>query len=217
MLNRAEGWGVLPRGQNPARWVKPFREYRRQRFLNEDELRRLSDTLRRFERSGDVSLYAVAAFRLLIATGARCNEIRTLEWRQVDLSRRIILLEEHKTSAYGAKVLPLNSAAVRVLEGLPRVHGNPYVICGDKPGAAFVNLQKAWRKVRCDCDLEDVRIHDLRHTFASLSLAKGASLPVVGALLGHKSVASTAVYAHLAQAPLQQATASVAEELEHLL
>lgn len=93
-----------------------------------------------------------------------------------------------------------------VLKALPREKGNPYVIAGRKPGTHLINLQKPWRAVREAAKLDDVRLHDLRHSFASFAVGAGLSLPVIGGLLGHKSVQTTARYAHLTQNPLRQAT-----------
>ncbi|WP_374765325.1 tyrosine-type recombinase/integrase [Yunchengibacter salinarum] len=217
MFNRAENWGLVPRGHNPAANIRAFRERRRQRFLNIEELEQLTRAIKIHEQSGDLSIYAAAAFRLLLSTGARLNEIRTLKWENVDFDAALIILTEHKTSAHGAKAIPLNTVALRILDTLPRMHQNPYVICGERPGQPIINLQKPWRRVRRTAGLEDLRIHDLRHTFASLCLGNGASLPVVGGLLGHRSTASTAIYAHLAPGPLQQATAQVSETLDNLI
>ena len=140
----------------------------------------------------------IAAIRLLMLTGARLSEIRTLRWDEVDLERRALRLRDSKT---GKKTIHLSEAAIKVLETLPRVPDNPHAICGNRKGACLVYLQKPWRRIRTMAGLPNVRIHDLRHSFASVAAAQGLSLPIIGALLGHSQPATTARYAHLADNP----------------
>ena len=154
--------------------------------------------------------WIIAAIRLLILTGARLSEIRTLRWTEVDVGRRMLRLGDSKT---GEKTIHLSDAALEVLSRIPRLPDNPYVICGEKPGAHLVNLQKPWRRIRRLAGLDDVRIHDLRHSFASVAAAQGLSLPVIGALLGHSQPATTARYAHLAQDPLASANAEISARI----
>ena len=101
------------------------------------------------------------------------------------------------------------SSALEVLTHIPCLRHNPYVICGEKPGTCLVNLQKPWRRIRRAAGLDDLRLHDLRHSFASVAAAQGLSLPVIGALLGHSQPSTTARYAHLAQDPLAKANEKI--------
>jgi len=188
-------------GTNPCRGIKKYREGRRERFLSQDELLRLGDALAAAEQSNSQMPSAIAAIRLLILTGARLQEILTLKWSYIDFERRLILLPDSKT---GAKPIVLNNAAVAILNDIDPNSGNPYVIVGRKHGAHLVNLQKPWRTIRKVAGLDDVRIHDLRHSFASVAAASGASLPMIGKLLGHTQVQTTQRYAHLADDPLHQ-------------
>ena len=151
---------------------------------------------------------AVAAIRLLIFTGARLSEILTLRWDYVEHS--YLRLPDSKT---GAKLIYLNPPARELLARLPRIEDNPYVIPGDKPGACLVNLQKPWRLIRARAGLEDVRIHDLRHTFASIGAARGLSLPMIGKLLGHTQAATTERYAHLADDPVLAASEAIGQRI----
>ena len=144
----------------------------------------------------------MAAIRLLLFTGARLSEVLTLRWEFVDFTGQCLRLPDSKT---GAKIVYLPPPALEVLEALERQEGNPYVIVGSKPGTHLVNLQKPWRRIRKRAGLEDVRIHDLRHSFASVAVAGGETLPIIGALLGHSRPTTTARYAHLAADPLKQA------------
>lgn len=200
LMNWAETAGFRPKGSNPCRGVDKFRVNHRQRFLSEDEFRRLGAVLTALDEEQEEGLYVVAAIRLLLLTGARLSEILTLQWSYVDLQRKLLLLPDSKT---GQKSIRLNDAAIDVLKHLPQVKGNPYVLPGRREGEHLVNLQKPWRRIRKAAGLEDVRIHDLRHSFASVAAASGASLQMIGKLLGHTNPQTTARYAHLADQPTQ--------------
>ncbi|MGB8841778.1 MAG: tyrosine-type recombinase/integrase [Aliidongia sp.] len=206
MLNCAERWEMIPRGSNPAAIIKPYPERKRERFLSAEELEALLAALDAAEAAEMVDRYEAAAIRLLIFTGCRLSEITTLEWASVDLAQARIILDRHKTDQHGAKIIPLNAPALAVLTELPREADNPYVIVGHKTGKHLINLQRPWRRLRKAAGLDDLRIHDLRHSFASFAIGAGIPLAVIGGLLGHKSVQTTARYAHLANDPLKQAT-----------
>ena len=128
--------------------------------------------------------------------------------------RSRMMLTDSKT---GAKTIPLNGPALEVLAGTARVDGNPYVIAGTGEGAHLTDLQKPWRRVRKAAGLEDVRIHDLRHTFASEAVMGGESLPMVGRILGHTQAQTTARYAHLADDPLRKASERIASSLKEAM
>ncbi|WP_419914641.1 tyrosine-type recombinase/integrase [Hoeflea sp.] len=206
MLNCAERWEMIPHGSNPAAVIKPYPEKKRERYLSAEELTRLLKTLDTAEEDGMIDVYEAAAIRLLIFTGCRLTEITTLEWAGIDFAKSRIVLERHKTDKHGAKIVPLNDSALEVLKALPRLKDNPYVIVGREAGTHLVNLQKPWRRVRKAAGLDDVRLHDLRHSFASFAVGAGIPLAVIGGLLGHRSVQTTARYAHLADDPLKQAS-----------
>jgi integrase len=202
MMNVAEKWGLRTDNTNPCRHVDKYPERKRRRFLSEAELAQLAQALSNVERTGMATWSAIAAIRLLVFTGARLSEILTLQWDHVDIDGQCLRLPDSKT---GAKEIYLPPAALEVLSNLERQEGNPYVIVGKKPGSHLINLQKPWRRIRKMAALEDVRIHDIRHSFASMAVAGGLSLPMIGALLGHTQPATTQRYAHLAADPLKQA------------
>jgi integrase len=150
--------------------------------------------------------FITAAIGLLILTGARLTEILTLRWDYVDLANAVLRLPDSKT---GAKLIYINDAAIKLLSEIPKMAGNPFVIVGGKPGARLVNLQKPWCRIRTAAGLNDVRIHDLRHSFASVAAGAGMSLPLIGKMLGHTQAATTARYAHLAADPVRAAANEV--------
>ena len=162
------------------------------------------------EAEGEISASGVAVIRLLMLTGCRKREILCLCWEDVALEESELRLPEGKT---GARVVPLSPSAMKLLAGLPRLEGNPWVIPGRKPGAHMSNVDQAWQAVRAKAGLEDVRIHDLRHSYASRALALGESLPMIGKLLGHSQVETMARYAHLARDTVREAAERVARSI----
>ena len=203
--------GELPEASNPCRLVVKNRERGRERFLSEEEFRRLGRALAEAEARGSgLSVHAVAAIRLLLLTGLRRNEVLTLRWRDVDLDARELKLEDSKT---GARVAPLSPEAARVLACIPRVEGNPHVIPGQKPGTHLRNLNGPWDRIRRSAKLEDVRLHDCRHSFASRALALGEGLTMIGKLLGHTKVETTARYAHLARESVRESAVRISDSI----
>lgn len=209
VMNLAEAWGLRPDGTNPTRHVKRYPEKKRRRYLNGEELVRLGAVLRDEEQAG-ADPYVIAAVRMLLFTGARLSEILTAKWDYVDLERSRLALPDSKT---GQKDVLLNSGALEVLRNLPRMTGNPFVIVGKVEGKHLVNLEKPWRRIRTLAALPDVRLHDLRHTHASIAAGLGASLPIIGALLGHTQPQTTARYAHLATDPVRAVSDAVSSRL----
>jgi integrase len=209
-FNWAERHGLRPDGSNPCRHVEKYREGRRERFLSQTELARLGDALREAESDTSATAWAIAAIRLLTFTGARLNEILTLKWEHVSEEHQSLLLPDSKT---GRKAIHLNAPALALLQTIPRLEGNPYVICGKKTGQHLVNLEKPWRRIRKAANLDDVRLHDLRHSFASVAASGGQSLVVIGKMLGHSQPATTARYAHLADDPVKAASDAVGRHI----
>src|SRR6266446_3499844 len=206
MFNLAERWGLRPDGSNPCRHVEKFFERKRERMLSPTELARLGDALAAYTGSP----YAVTAVKLLVFTGARLGEVLGLKWEWIDFERGEARLPDSKT---GAKTLHLPPPALAVLADLPRLDNNPHVIVGQKVGAALANLEKPWRAIRKAAGLDDVRLHDLRHAFASVAASSGMGLPIIGKMLGHTQAATTARYAHLASDPVKAAAAAVAGKI----
>ncbi len=211
MFNLAELWEMRPPGRNPCRSVRRYKvNGRKERFLTPQELARLGRTLDIAPAERLASRHAAAAIRLLILTGCRRNEIMGLAWDDLDFEAGEMRLADSKT---GARIVPLPPAAVDVLKDLPRVAGNPWVFPGKRKGTHQVNINDSWNRVRERAGLDGVRLHDLRHTFASRALAIGEGLPMIGELLGHRKIDTTARYAHLARESIQASTAKVAESI----
>jgi integrase len=212
-MNMAERWNLRRDGSNPARHVERYPEEARRRYLSTEEFGRLGEALAAAERGpvpapGEpdpvrLSPVALAAIGLLVFTGARRCEILSLRWAHVDLEGCVLNLPTSKT---GFKVIMLNAPAVAILTALPRIDGNPFVLPGMRKGRHLVNLTATWHVVRALAGITDVRLHDLRHSLASVGAGAGLSLPIIGGLLGHSQPATTARYAHLAADPLHAAS-----------
>jgi integrase len=190
---------------NPVRGVKRFADHKGERFLSEAELARLGAALRTLGDEG-ANPYGLAIIKLLVFTGARRGEIEKLRWQEVDFGAGLLRLADSKT---GQKAILLNPPALAVLSGIERVSTSPFVFPAGRSDGHFEGMVKVWRRVRARAGLSDVRLHDLRHSFASVAVASGASLPVIGALLGHGNASTTARYAHLSNDPLRAVNQAV--------
>ena len=208
--NAAEDRGDVPEASNPCRLVAKNRERKRERFLTDEEFRRLGRVLDEAETCKGVSTHAVAAIRLLLLTGCRKGEILNLRWSEVDLAANELRLPDTKT---GPRTISLSPEAARVLSAIPHVPGNPFVIPGKIRGKAMRNLNDPWDIVCERAGLTDMRLHDCRHSYASRALALGESLPMIGRLLGHTQVETTARYAHLAEDSVKESAGRVAESI----
>ena len=221
--------GLVTEGFNPAHGIEKYKETARERLLSVEELERLGASIRvaetvgipweidstkeskhvpKVKRETVVSEHAAAALRLLIFTGARLREILHLKWAHVDFDRGLLLLPDSKT---GQKAIVLNAPALSVLTNLTRV--GAYVIAGDRAGSKDEkprsDLKRPWDMIRRHAKLEGLRIHDLRHNFASFGVGGGMGLPIIGKLLGHTQAATTQRYAHLDADPLRRASNAI--------
>ena len=214
MFVLAEMWGLRPDGSNPRKHIRKYPEEKRERFLSAAELRRIGEVLQEMESESVELSSAILAARLLILTGCRLGEIMSLKWDYVDFDENALRLPDSKT---GKKIVHLGKPAVEYLHDAQRIDGNPWVVTGTLPGKPLSDLQPFWQRVRARAGVKDVRIHDLRHTFASAAVASGQGLPMIGKLLGHTQVQTTARYAHLAADPVRSAADAVATSLREAL
>jgi integrase len=238
MFRFAELHGDRPVGTNPCTGIEPYPERSRERYLSEEELKRFGAALTKAERTGlptppklqrkakdakkakhrpksadtpsPANPFAVAALRFLILTGWREGEALGLRWDQLDFARAIAALPDTKT---GRSDRHIGAPALALLTELPRLADSPYVFPGQKPNTHLVEIKRVWEAVRHAAKLEGVRLHDLRHSFASVGASGGLSLPMIGALLGHREVSTTQRYAHLGDDPRKAAADRVASEI----
>jgi integrase len=196
---------------NPALGIKLAPGGQRHRYLSQDELRRLGEVLARPVDSPTTST-AVTVIRLLILTGARRGEIEGLKWSEVDFQFAMLRKETSKT---GAKVIPLARSALQILDEQRQwTSGNqPWVFPALRGEGHFDGLGKEWSRIRKLAKLDDVRVHDLRHTFASVGAGGGIGLPLIGGILGHRQASTTQRYAHLADTPLRAAANFIGAEI----
>ena len=220
-------------GANPAKGIARYPESAKERFLSSDEFRRLGEALIKAETEGlpyevneqgpnakhapkpenrkrVIDPYAAAAIRLLILTGARLREILHAQWESVDFERGILFLRDSKT---GRKPIYLGSATLAILTGLPRVKGNPYIIAGSTADKPRADLKNPWRAITEAAGLNGLRLHDLRHSFASVGAGASLGLPIIGKLLGHTQPSTTARYAHLDADPMRRAVDTISDTI----
>lgn len=215
----AAKWGALPAGINPCRGIKRFRERIRERFLSTEEVVALGKALAEAdnpEGDGGEDWRAVNVLRLLVYTGARLSEILTLQWAWIQWEAGFARLPDSKT---GTKSVPLPQPALDVLRKVSQEHGrqSKFVFPGARSGSYFTGIQKPWQRIRREAGLADVRIHDLRHCFASTAVAHGESLYLVGAVLGHRTTSTTQRYAHLAMQPILESANRTSSRLAELM
>ena len=200
-----KNWKLRPVYSSPCRSItkkEKYPEHNRDRVLSAYEWKRLAEIL----QQPDLPASAVTAIRLLIFTGCRLSEILTLKWDYVDIENACLYLPESKT---GAKTIYLNAPALEVLVNTKIIEDNPFVVTGRKKGCRLIGLQKPWSKIRKAAELEGLRLHDLRHAFASTGVGGGLSLPMIGKMLGHAQASTTERYAHLASDPVRKANEAI--------
>jgi integrase len=200
-------------GTNPCRKLEVQLGVRRKRRLSIEEVRSLGMTLRAASARGE-SPWLIGLIFLWLLTGARHAEIRTARREWIDWQLGKIDLPDSKT---GEKVIWLSPAAMQVVAAIPELEGNPYLICGTKPGRPMFNPYRGWRRLMKEAGIEGATPHDLRRTFASMGLGRGLTLEQIGALLGHSDVETTKSYSFLDEAPAQQAARLVGEGIRQLL
>ena len=206
-FDQAELWGYRSQSSNPCKGIKREGDKKMERFLTAVELKRLEGILTS-QSSSKTSPYSLAAIWMLMFTGCRASEVFTLQWKDVHLEDGHLYLKDSKV---GVRTIALNDKAKQILTSLQKQEGNPYVFCGKLPGTCLYDVKRAWNKMRTLADIPDVRIHDLRHSYASFALKQGVDLYTVSKLLGHKNIATTTRYAHLELEHLKEATNKVAQ------
>jgi integrase len=209
MLNLAVQWGW--RSDNPVIGVEKYQEYKRHRWLDAEEAQRL------FSALGTYYNQSVAnAIRLLLLTGSRRNEALHATWEQFDLEKGVWTKPAHTTKQRRMEHLPLSSQVIEMLKSMKAEADSSFLFPGKVPGKPLQEIKKAWDTIRKKAGLPDVRLHDLRHTYASHLVSSGLSLSIVGKLLGHTQASTTQRYAHLADEPLREATELFGSKMKKL-
>jgi len=210
VLSFAERRELRPAGSNPCRLVARYKVKRRERFLTPAEMARLGEALNQEEKAGTTHPSAVLAIRLLALTGMRRREVTRMKWEYVDFERGCVHLPDSKT---GPKTVHLPAPALELLSNADRQEGNPYVCWGTKPGRPYAGVYGRWKRIRKAAGLDGLRLHDLRHTFASFGAAAGFGLFVIGKVLGHTRTETTERYAHLGKNPVRAATDHIGRQV----
>ena len=225
----ADEWGWIEEGTNPCYKVKKFPEEQRQRYIEEDELFRLKVTLQMFDSNGLNSRYHTDGklerrfaqmIRLLLLTGARLRNIMEARWEWVNwkMSVLVVPVNKHKTGSKTMKplMIHLSDAALEILKQLKdeNPEGSPWIISGQVPHAPLVGYRKHWLNLCSLAGIENLRVHDLRHSHASQGISAGMSLSQIGELLGHKSASTTKRYAHLEKSQAQKSVNTIADRLQ---
>lgn len=198
LFNLARRWRVPGVTENPAAGLSVGPDVMRNRFLTEDEVARLVHALQI-----DENRTAAQSIMLLLLTGARRNEVTFAKWDYIDWANRTLLVPKSKSGR--ARVIALNQPAMTLLSAMPRVDGNAYIFPSEVTGKPSASLFFPWDRIRKRAELDDVRLHDLRHSFASFLVNRGVSLYVVQGLLGHLHAKTTQRYAHLTRETLSSA------------
>lgn len=250
MFSLAEDWSFRPANSNPVKGIQRYKESSRERYLTQQELACLGEVLNESEKQGTETPHFIALVRLLILTGARLREVMHAKWEWIDKEAGLLILPDSKT---GKKIIHLSPAALEVLEAIPKIKSNPYIIVGEKEGKPLISPKKPWRRVKEVASMKmfendnqykpviqalrkklkrfpnysefcaesenqgmdkpegitDVRLHDLRHTYASICVGHGMPIQMVAKLLGHAQIRTSERYAHLARDPVSNAAASV--------
>jgi integrase len=203
LFNLAEAWEIRPDGSNPCRHVQRYKENKRERFLSDAELVSIHHVMRAMEEQQILPSVVLNAIRLLALTGCRLGEIRRLRWEDVDFENGCLSLPDTKT---GPRLHSIGAHSLALLDALPRTDGSPWVFCGTDPTAALrkERLEKAWQKIRKAANIEDIRLHDLRHTVGTYAGQAGANAFLVRDKLGHKTTAMTDRYVNRDANPLRK-------------
>jgi integrase len=210
MFTLAIKWGW--RLDNPVKGVEKYQEYKRHRWLNNEEVQTLWAVLETYHNQN-----VADAIRLLLLTGSRRNEVLHATWDQFDLDKGVWTKPAHTTKQKKMEHLPLSALALEMLEDMKMNSESPFLFPGKILGKPLQEIKKAWDTIRKRAGFPDLRLHDLRHTHASHLVSSGLSLSIVGKLLGHTQAATTQRYAHLADEPLRQATEVFGNKLKQLI
>ena len=210
MFEMAKEWGQIPDSTaNPASRIKEFQEKSRERYLSTDEVARLIIAIR------EEDVFIRAAILLLLLTGLRRNEVLRLKWENINLELGLATIAKTKNGEMALQ--PLSPPAIRVLHAIPKYSKNPFVIVGMKPGKPRYDLNKAWARIKKRAQIEDVRLHDLRHTCGTWLAQHGVDIMIIKNVLNHKDLKSTLVYVKHSVDQQRQALDIYGNSIERLI
>jgi len=204
MYNLARSWGIFTQ-ENPAIQIEFFHEEKRERFLHPEELRRLFESLKQ-----EPNIFIRTIILMLLLTGARKSEVLRAKWENLNLAEGVWYIPVTKSGR--PHTIPLPTPLIEVLRNLPITADNPFLFPGRGNGH-FTNLQHLWNQLRTRADLPDLRLHDLRRSTGSWLAGAGASLPLIGRVLGHSQPAVTQIYARFDMTPIRQALEANAQRM----
>ncbi len=207
MCELAGIWGFVDEGaMNPARGITRFKEHKRERYITPQELPKLAIAI-----DNESNLYARYAIWLFLLTGLRKSELLNSRWPDVDWDREELTIRDTKNGR--PHHLPLSSSAMTLLRQLPRQQDNPFIFPGREAGKNLVNIDKAWRRIRTEAGVPDVRLHDLRRTVGSWLAQAGNSLHLIGRVLNHRTPSTTQIYARFGNDQVREALESLGQNL----
>ena len=210
MMNLAEKWEYRLLNSNPCRHIERYKEEGREVYLSMQQIEKIGRAIKELEKTE--SLYILAAIKVLLFTGRRTGEILTLKWEYLDFENSKMYLPDTKT---GAKTFHLSSTVKQILLNLPSKEG--YVFKSVVAGKRLTIVRHVWKKICILAGIYDVRVHDLRHTYASLAIHQGFSLPIISKMLGHTDTRTTERYTHLHDDPVNQAVDKIDQQLERFI
>lgn len=223
IFNTAISWDLLEK--NPAKGVKKYTEHRREEYLSEEQIKKVIDVL-----NNETSKLNVAVIKLILATGSRKGEVLSARWEDFDFAKQIWIKPHTLTKQNKTSIIPLNSEALDVLLDMKNnivtdeseikkgpadeshtISNETYLFYNPKTKTHIKDIKRFWIEVRNKSGVPNIRIHDLRHTFASILINKGVGLEVIGKLVGHSNIKTTQRYAHLVNDVLKQASEMVGD------
>ena len=209
MMNLAERWEYRPLNSNPCRHIERYKEEGRQIYLSMEQIEKIGHVIKQMEQTE--SIFVLSAIKLLLFTGRRTGEILTLKWDYIDFENSKMNLPDTKT---GAKSFFFSPTVKQILLNLPNKEG--FVFKSVLKYKRVTTVRHIWKKICKLAKIENVRVHDLRHTYASLAVQNGYSLPIISKMLGHADIKTTQRYAHLHDDPVNQAVEKIDQQLDNL-
>jgi integrase len=223
MFNTAISWDIV--AKNPTQDIKNFPEHKRERYLSDNELKKLFEVLNEEEMVDTMNVNAV---KLILLTGSRKGEVLSARWEDFNLETGVWLKPAILTKQNKNTYTPLNGEVLEIVKAMKKkitpddqisstgkkiISTKEYLFFNPRLGAHLQDIKRFWARICDKAEIKNAKIHDLRHTFASILVSNGVGLEVIGKLIGHSNVTTTQRYAHLANNALKQATDMLADKV----